>query len=71
MISTVHRLRYVAICCFFPLALIGLAREKRAAHTAIRYYYAAILVFGIFMIGLAIYTYSRGGKFIAPLGTFY
>ncbi|MBS1685584.1 MAG: hypothetical protein JSS76_12560 [Bacteroidetes bacterium] len=71
MISSVHRLRITAICCFFPLALIGLGKEKKAAHTAIRYYYSAILAFGVFMVGLAVYTYTRGGNFIPVLGTFY
>ncbi|MBS1596035.1 MAG: hypothetical protein JST90_17115 [Bacteroidetes bacterium] len=71
MTSSVHRLRVVAICCCFPLAIIGLTQEKKAAHTAIRWYYTAILAFSIFLIGLAIYTYTRGGNFIPVLGTFY
>lgn len=71
MTASVRRLRIIALLSFFPLALIGVAREKKAAHTAIRYYYAAILAFGIFIIGLAVYTYTRGGNFIPVLGTFY
>lgn len=71
MTASVRRLRIIALLCFFPLALIGVYREGEAAHTALRYYYAAILTFGLLMIGLAIYTYTRGGNFIPVLGTFY
>ena len=71
MHALLRRLSIVAFVCFFPLAIIGLMKEKTSPRSAIRFYYASILVFIIFLACLAFYTYSQGGNFIKPMGTFY
>ena len=71
MRATLNRLFIVSVIAFFPLALIGKLREKTSPSAAIRFYYSAIIVFIIFLCLLAFYTYSRGGNFIKPIGTFY
>ena len=71
MQAMLRRLSIVAMICFFPLAIIGIMKEKRSPRAAIKYYYASILFFLIFLFFLAFYTYSQGGSFIKPMGTFY
>lgn len=68
---SLRRLRIVALVSFFPLALVGLIKEKKSLRSALILYYISILIFCVFLIFLALYTYTRGGNFIAPLGTFY
>ena len=71
MHASLRRLSIAALICFFPLGIAGLVQERKAPRTAIRLYYAAVLIFAVFLCFLAAYTYIRGGNFIAPLGTFY
>lgn len=71
MRKAVNRLFIVAIVCFFPLAIAGRMQEKTSLHKALRAYQAAIFLFSVFLICLAIYTYGKGGNFIKPMGTFY
>ena len=66
-----RRLSIVAFVCFFPLEIIGLMREKRSPRSAIQCYYVSILLFILFLGCLAFYTYTQGGNFIKPMGTFY
>ncbi|MCW3125282.1 MAG: hypothetical protein JWO03_940 [Bacteroidetes bacterium] len=71
MRSSLQRLKIVALVAFFPLAVLGMIREKTSLKTALRLYYISIFIFCIFMMLLALYTFTRGGNFIKPLGTFY
>ena len=71
MQALLRRLSIVAMICFFPLAIIGIMKEKATPRTAILYYYISILIFLGFLFCLAFYTYSQGGNFIKPMGTFY
>jgi hypothetical protein len=56
---------------FFPLAIVGWSKEKATLPSALRFYYASILIFCLFLMCLAVYTYTKGGSFIPPMGTFY
>ena len=69
--SSLRRLQIVAMISFFPLAIIGLLAQKRSLKTALILYYSSIIIFTFFLMFLAVYTYTRGGNFIPPLGTFY
>ena len=71
MRDIMKRLFIVSCVCFFPLALAGRAKIKTSPRTALRYYRAAILIFIVFLVFLALYTFVRGGNFIKPMGTFY
>ena len=71
MKKSLRRLRIVAIVSFFPLAIIGWGKEKTSLRQSLMFYYTSILIFSVFLMLLSIYTYTRGGSFIAPLGTFY
>ena len=71
MKKSLRRLRIVAMVSFFPLAMMGWSKEKTSLRQALRFYYTSILIFSVFLMLLSIYTYTRGGSFIAPLGTFY
>ena len=71
MQASVKRLSIIAFICFFPLAIIGMIKAKTSSRSAIKLYYSSILVFIIFLCFLALYTYSKGGNFIKPMGTFY
>jgi hypothetical protein len=71
MRSSLRRLQIVALVSFFPLAIMGMIRQKDSLRAALRLYYTAILIFTVFLMLLAVYTYTRGGNFIPPIGTFY
>jgi hypothetical protein len=70
-VVTTRRISIVAMVCFFPLAIVGLMREKTNPQSAIRLYQWSIMIMAIFLFFLAFYTYDRGGNFVKPMGTFY
>ncbi len=71
MHARLNRLFIVSCICFFPLAIMGRSKARTSVRSAVLYYQAAILVFAIFLVLLAFYTYDRGGNFVKPMGTFY
>ncbi len=71
MQDSLKRLSRVALFCFFPLAIIGMQKQKSSPRKAIKFYYLSILIFIIFLCFLSFYTYSKGGTFIKAIGTFY
>ena len=71
MQTSLRRLSIVALICFFPLAIIGMLKQRSSPQTALKLYYASIMILVVFLVCLSIYTYGRGGNFIRPLGTFY
>lgn len=71
MQTSLRRLSIVAFICFFPLAIAGMVKQRSSPQTAVKLYYASILIMAFFLVCLAVYTYYRGGNFIKPLGTFY
>ena len=68
---SIKRLSIVAFICFFPLAIVGMARQKSSPESAIKLYKMSIIIMVIFLFFLAFYTYDRGGNFIKPMGTFF
>jgi hypothetical protein len=71
MQTSLKRLSIVAFICFFPLAIIGMLKERSDPQAAIRLYYISVYIFIVFLAFLALYTYFEGGNFIKPMGTFY
>ena len=71
MQTSLRRLSIVAFICFFPVAIIGMVKQRSSPQDAVKYYYASVLIMTVFLVCLALYTYSRGGNFIKPIGTFY
>jgi hypothetical protein len=68
---SLKRISIVALICFFPLAIVGMARQRTSPESALRLYKICIVVMVIFLFFLAFYTYDRGGNFVKPMGTFY
>ena len=71
MRSALRRLQMVALVSFLPLAVIGAWKQRKALKESITLYYISILIFCAFLMCLAVYTYTKGGNFIPPMGTFY
>jgi hypothetical protein len=71
MQTSVRRLAVVAFICFFPLAIVGLIKERTSTRDAIKLYQISIMICVVFFVLLAFYTYLKGGNFIKPMGTFY
>jgi hypothetical protein len=71
MQTSLKRLSIVAFVCFFPLAIIGMSKQRSSPQLAIKMYYASVYIFITFLGLLALYTYFEGGNFIKPMGTFY
>jgi membrane-bound acyltransferase YfiQ involved in biofilm formation len=65
MQTSVRRLAVVAFICFFPLAIVGLIKERTSTRDAIKLYQISIMICVVFFVLL------KGGNFIKPMGTFY
>lgn len=71
MQTSLRRLSIVAFICFFPLAIVGMVKQRSSPQSAVKLYYASILIMVVFLVCLAFYTYGKGGNFIKVIGTFY
>ena len=71
MNSSLYRLSILALICCLPLGIIGMTKINLNKRSAIVFFYYSLYVFLVFLCALAVYTYGRGGNFIAPIGSFY
>jgi hypothetical protein len=61
----------VAMFCFFPTALVGLALQRNQPIKAIAFFYLSIYIYLFVVVVATIVIYGMGGNLIPVIGSFY